>query len=255
MNKDVSESDVRSANRDYYNAIAETYLQEEAYGYTETIQNDVRRILRLAAENASGRDLFLDLGCGSGFLSKLVHEAGLMDRGIGIDVSEKQIEMYNDALAGTPFRAELGDAANLELGDCSVDMIAGYSVLHHFYDYRTVLRECLRVLRPGGVFYFDFEPNAKFKKGLSTLINVRRRLVDHSPGGQDELEAMAEYHNNHELGIDRPALLAAFAKDVEIVEVGNRYPGTLTGRVLKLLSRNDVDSLFSPLFYAVARKR
>ena len=49
------------------------------------------------------------------------------------------------------------DAHHLDLADASVDLVVGCSVLHHL-DWAQALRECHRVLRPGGTIRFS-EPN------------------------------------------------------------------------------------------------
>lgn len=46
-----------------------------------------------------------------------------------------------------------GDAENLPFADHSLDAVFCCSVLHHFFDLPTAIREISRALKPGGVFY------------------------------------------------------------------------------------------------------
>lgn len=256
MNTPIPKYVVVDANRAYYDAVAETYLQNEAYAYTDEIVADVRRLVAYAAD-AAGVDggqpgVFLDLGCGSGFLSRLAADLGCFGRGIGVDISPRQVELYNRNLVGTPFSASTGDAAHLNLADGTVDLVGGYSVLHHFHDYIEILEEVHRVLKPGGCLYFDFEPNPSFKRRLKPLIRLRRRLVDAPPTGDAELEYLAEFHNNYSDGVDLDRIRGQFDGRIEPVAFGYRFPGTFSGQVLRRLSR--IGPVFCPLFYVILRK-
>lgn len=243
---------VTKANRQYYDQVAEDYLENESYAYTNKIVSDVKKLLSVASNSCDRRDFFLDLGCGSGFLSKLVKDENLFLRGMGIDVSEKQVSLYNESLQDGAFHAIVGDANSLPFEDSSVDMIGGYSVLHHFFDYESVLKECCRVVKLGGCLYFDFEPNYRFKRSMRFFIEARRRLLDHSPTGDDSLEAMAEFHNNFSYGINIDQLRQTFRGRLEMLDVGYRFPGTASGTLLRSLS--SISNCFSPLFYFIARK-
>lgn len=46
----------------------------------------------------------------------------------------------------------------MALPDCSVDIVFTIATFEHFPDSAGVLRESLRVLRPGGLLYASFEP-------------------------------------------------------------------------------------------------
>lgn len=47
-------------------------------------------------------------------------------------------------------RFEVGDATALPVGDASADLVVSMHALHHIDDWRSAVRECARVLRPGG---------------------------------------------------------------------------------------------------------
>ena len=167
MKNEINQNAVASANKEYYNEVAEDYLKNEYYAYTNEIILGVKKSIDLSIANIKNYDLFLDLGCGSGFLSKIVSEKKIFKQGLGLDISEKQIELYNDSFNNSNFEGRVCDVNNLNIiSDETVDLIGGYSVLHHFYDYFNVLDECLRVLKKNGIIYFDFEPNSNFKKKL-----------------------------------------------------------------------------------------
>jgi len=240
------------ANKNYYNIVAENYFKNEAYAYTKEIRCSVKELLSIGAENASGRDLFLDFGCGSGFLSFIVAENKIMNRGIGIDASESQVLLYNKNLEGTNFKAETGDINNLRFNNESFDMAGGYSVPHHLFDYYAALKEITRVLKSGGVLYIDFEPNRLFKLLFKIPIATRRRFFDRAPT-EEKLENIAEYHNNYQPGISRKSLINFLSDNYEIIKTGNRIPATTGMNIFTILSR--ISFAFAPDFYVVAKKR
>jgi ubiquinone/menaquinone biosynthesis C-methylase UbiE len=61
------------------------------------------------------------------------------------------------------------NAERLPFGDGAFDVVTGYAFLHHLEDFRPVLREAFRVLKPGGLGYFDLDPNRLFWKALMDL--------------------------------------------------------------------------------------
>ena len=247
--------DVLLANKQYYNEVADSYLENESYAYTSVIKKDVESIMTRSASLCTNNGFFLDIGCGSGFLSKIVSDENLFEACLGVDISEKQVEMYNQYFKTKKnFEARVGDATNLvSLESNTVDMVAGFSVLHHFFDYHAVLAECLRVLKPGGVAYFDFEPNSEFRKKMHFFVKLRRKLLPKSPSSDDGLEDVAEFHNNYSMGIDFHSIVENFSDEMEVIETGGRYIQTPIG--LLMFWFRFMGDISKPLFYFVVRKK
>ncbi len=91
-----------------------------------------------------------DLGCGTGELSRAL--APFVHRVIGVDRSAAMRKAARSALSGfgnVELRA--GDLERLPIDDAELDAAALVLVLHHVPEPGQVLREALRVLRPGGV--------------------------------------------------------------------------------------------------------
>jgi ubiquinone/menaquinone biosynthesis C-methylase UbiE len=97
----------------------------------------------------------LDLGCGAGECALELARGRPRDSVTGVDMAWRMLRRARRqaAAAGldrTRMRWIRADGARLPLRANSVDAITGHSVLYLLDDRPAVLKECLRVLRPGG---------------------------------------------------------------------------------------------------------
>lgn len=137
----------------------------------------VAELLRLFTLKSGDR--LLDVGCGSGDLLALAasREPGAIL--VGIDPDEDALELASHKIPGTIHAAELhqGVVEDLPFADESFDIVSATRLLVAL-DARTraeALKECWRVLRPGGrllVADWTEEP-----QGLEALITYPWRLV------------------------------------------------------------------------------
>ncbi len=106
----------------------------------------------LIAAHIRGRDV-LDVGIGTGRAS-----LPLLERGItvtGIDSSQAMLDECRRRAGGRPIRLEVGDVTAIPFAAEAFDAVVSLNVLTHFPNWREVLPEWLRVLRPGGRLVFD----------------------------------------------------------------------------------------------------
>lgn len=100
----------------------------------------------------------LELGCGTGALTKPLVAVLPNIRLVGIDISPKTIEVIRKEFSVNPrVRFEVGDAAQAPFSDASFDGVIGNSLLHHV-SIKETLHEVFRLLRSGGIIWFS-EPN------------------------------------------------------------------------------------------------
>ncbi|MFN2428062.1 MAG: methyltransferase domain-containing protein [Candidatus Binatia bacterium] len=102
----------------------------------------------------SAGDFVLDAGCGVGGASlDIARTTGA--HVLGVTISKLQVDLASErarvAGLGDFARFELADCStHLPLGDASVDVVVTIEAACHFDDKPNFLRECRRVLKPGG---------------------------------------------------------------------------------------------------------
>lgn len=110
-----------------------------------------RRVEQVARAGACGR--LLEVGCGWGFASLLLHRAGFnIEANDLIDIRDSQVKE-----SGLPFTP--GDACtHLPYADQTFDLVFSINSMEHFDQPASALDEMLRVLRSGGLLYLTFDP-------------------------------------------------------------------------------------------------
>jgi 2-polyprenyl-6-hydroxyphenyl methylase/3-demethylubiquinone-9 3-methyltransferase len=120
-------------------------LNPVRYGYFKGIL----RSLRIPGK------AILDVGCGGGFLAEEFARDGF--RVTGIDPSAKSVATAHKhaAESGLHIRYEVGRGEKMPFPDGSFDLVACCDVLEHVDDLEKVIREVSRLLKPGGVLFYD----------------------------------------------------------------------------------------------------
>lgn len=182
----IDEESVVCANLRYHEAHAADYEMdvstEEVFSAASTAR--IREVIDLARTTTRGQD-WLDVGCGTGHVLALA--SGIFPSTVGVDLS---VAMLNRA-AARGLRVVQGEAQHLPVLDESVDVVSAFSFLHHLYDVAGFYREAYRVLRPGGLFYSDYDPNVRprrsgrgyraARKLYYWLKRVGRQAIDADP--------------------------------------------------------------------------
>lgn len=95
----------------------------------------------------------LEIGCGNGFGGYLLNQLGPKSY-IGVDVMEEQIEIARRNYPQLQFTVR--DATDLsQLTEASKDIGVIFGVLHHIPEWRKVIDEIARVLKPNGQLFLE----------------------------------------------------------------------------------------------------
>jgi ubiquinone/menaquinone biosynthesis C-methylase UbiE len=98
----------------------------------------------------------LEVGCGRGVGMEILLALGAAHI-TGFDLDPRMVALAQQRVAkyGDRARVFVGDAETINAPDASFDAVVDYGILHHIPNWPQALREIARVLRPGGVFYFE----------------------------------------------------------------------------------------------------
>lgn len=136
-------------------------LDKAAYGDWRESELCQQYLDNFGTADVAGLDV-LDFGCGQGALSFLVAQRGVRSvTGIDIDAEEiraAQAQVEQAAPGLQPRFLCSGSTASIELPEASIDLIVCFDVLEHIIEYRSIIAEWRRVLRPGGRVFIWWMP-------------------------------------------------------------------------------------------------
>ena len=158
----------------------------------------------------------LDVGCGSGFpLLELAERLGPSGRAVGIDP-------WHPGLSRTARKAALRGVANawaleavaeaLPFPNGAFDLLVSNNGLNNVADPRRVLRECARVLRPGGQLVCTFnlpETMTELYRALADALRAHGlpeavdRMRAHIASKRQPVEAWSDLLSGEGLRVDR----------------------------------------------------
>ncbi len=104
--------------------------------------------------NPQGK-LALDIGCGGGFLCEELARVGFSVTGIDPSEQSIQIATNHSNISGLQINYIIGTGEALPYDNSSIDFVFCCDVLEHVRDLPKVISEISRVLKPGGLFFYD----------------------------------------------------------------------------------------------------
>ena len=114
--------------------------------------NRAKKLLHFAS--LEGKEDFLEVGCGSGAVSKYVASDYHLNI-IGIDLDPELIELAQNSVHDMPnIHFLAADATHLPFPDNGFDVVLSFGVMHHISNWLDALREIHRVLKPEGCFVY-----------------------------------------------------------------------------------------------------
>ncbi|WP_310785189.1 class I SAM-dependent methyltransferase [Mycobacterium sp. Z3061] len=118
------------------------------------------------APRCAGRDV-LEAGCGEGYGADLI--AGLAAKVVAVDYDESAVAHVRHRYP----RVQVlhANLTELPLPDATLDVVVNFQVIEHLWDQGQFIRECARVLRPGGVLMVSTPNRITFSPGRDTPIN------------------------------------------------------------------------------------
>jgi SAM-dependent methyltransferase len=109
----------------------------------------------------------LEIGCGEGYGTALLATAAAAVVGIDYDA----LTIAHAAKQYPLARFLRANLAALPIPTASVDVVAALQVIEHVWNHNEFVRECLRVLRPGGTLLVTTPNRLTFSPGLEAPVN------------------------------------------------------------------------------------
>ncbi|HLC49521.1 MAG TPA: class I SAM-dependent methyltransferase [Candidatus Andersenbacteria bacterium] len=156
--------DARYATQDYCQIRRE---EEIIFSYLDYIKHKQGNELQL-----------LDIGCGSGMITKEIANKGFQVK--GIDFSKTAVEKAR--AAGVP--AEVVDLDDgIPDGDNTYDVVLAGDIIEHVFDPMSVIREASRVVKPGGYFLVTIPNDVSVMVRIKTLLGISYQEVMYRRSG------------------------------------------------------------------------
>lgn len=144
-------------NNDYYNHLGDTWYDADddpiAILRAERKVKNPWVIERIKKHFDSTYIKVADIACGGGFLSNDLGQN--FAEVCALDASSSSIEVAKKNDSSKKVQYIVGDAYNLPYEDNIFDVVCTMDFLEHINDPEKVITECSRILKPGGLFFYQ----------------------------------------------------------------------------------------------------
>ncbi|MBV8657422.1 MAG: class I SAM-dependent methyltransferase [Burkholderiales bacterium] len=167
--------------------------------WLENANREMNRVT-LASLDLTASDRLLEVGFGSGYLLAQVLRQRQCARVAGVDLSQDMVDKVKRRLRKHVERGEavieLGDIARLPFPDRHFTRLCSVNTIYFWRDAAAALRECRRVLQPGGKIALCFDakesiqawPGHTYGFALYEVPEVERMLIEAGFSGIEVVE-------------------------------------------------------------------
>lgn len=148
-------------NNEIYNEVANTWWEEDGFMAVlrtsinpprfEYFRKALTEHIKLDPKNLK----VLDVGCGGGLLSEQFAALGCEVTGVDRSLPSLNAAIAHANKTGLNIRYMESKGENLPFEDAQFDIVCCCDVLEHVDNLDIIIAEISRVLKPGGVFFFD----------------------------------------------------------------------------------------------------
>mmetsp|Transcript_36379 Transcript_36379/g.95323 ORF Transcript_36379/g.95323 Transcript_36379/m.95323 type:complete len:284 (-) Transcript_36379:366-1217(-) len=195
-----------SANRYVHAFLVEKGEYEKSPHFRPENKAKVRGIIEELVPRLPTTQKLLDFGCGTGFILSLSND--LFNELVGVDITDEMMNKVDLSSGNITLLNCQAEATPFE--DNTFDMATAYSFMDHLSDYKKLLAEAYRVLKPGGIFYTDLNPNRDF---IVAMENADSDLMSVNPSSLLSREISGALNNGNQyeekFGLDASTLSKA----------------------------------------------
>jgi ubiquinone/menaquinone biosynthesis C-methylase UbiE len=189
------EQQVKKANKDFYDIVGSSYEEIDGRRSEQLINYVVDQLDMLS--KSTDADSILDLGCGSGFISRIAKD--YFKKRYAVDISFQIVNAIDDDTI-LKFTA---DVDSIPIRNEKISSVVTFAVLHHCYSYDKMLIEIYRILKTDGIFYSDHDMDSIFFKRFEPLLKLYRMINNASKRYLSKFNELSkqvyhcsEYHQN-----------------------------------------------------------
>lgn len=132
----------------------------------------LHHLLRLVDFDGHAGQRVLEVGCGTGVDLVRFARGGAVVTGVDVADSAIDLAMANFVQRGLRGRFVVGDGERLPFPDASFDYVYAHGVVQYTANDRALVAECRRVLKPGGVAFFQAYNRISWLNALSKVMKV-----------------------------------------------------------------------------------
>jgi ubiquinone/menaquinone biosynthesis C-methylase UbiE len=147
------------------------------------------RMKRLGGELPGGE--VLEVGCGQGRGVEILLDEFRARRVHGFDLDIRMVTRARRRLAGRPPKQvllSLGDATRIAAPDAWFDAVFDFGAIHLVPDWQDAVAEVQRVLKPGGIFFFELVASRWLRLPYVFVTERFRRMK--APGAEEFLSEL-----------------------------------------------------------------
>ena len=123
-------------------------------------------------QQRKGKGRLLDVGAGFGFFLVEMKKRGWDV--VGVEISQKAMDHASNVLGLT---VRSGPLEKVGFPENYFDVVSGFYIIEHLPNPMAFLKECHRILKPGGVLLLRY-PHTTPIKNLLYLLGIKNRLYD-----------------------------------------------------------------------------
>jgi len=157
------------------------------YGYSskEEILSNMNPNLKKVIEKSEGK-IITDVGCGCG--RNLVYSSKFANKLIGVDLSRQSLDFAKNFVQSEKLELVLANNLDIPLKDNFSDLVISDGVAHHTGDTIGAFKECVRVLKPGGLLYLAVYKKYRYYPFLYKYIGFFLRVLNKNKVGNFIME-------------------------------------------------------------------
>lgn len=205
----MSNKNTLEANITVHSALANAGEYDKSPHFREENKAKVFNVLKNLISKTPSKDktIALDMGCGTGFILHML--SPIVEHVHGVDITDDMMKHVDLSMGNISLKNSVAEKTGFDSD--SFDLVTAYSFLDHLEDYKKVLEEAFRVLKAGGIFYSDLNPNRDFAYLMKDIESSHPNDQELSFSISREIKGMlhngAYYEEN--FGIDEDVLIQA----------------------------------------------